>query len=450
MAKDETKGESLNDAAVISGFKAKTKEMFHELDGLDPETIEANVRNIVQGIVNDYGMDVTIEDVVVSGSRCRGMEEQGADLDVVLYYSGSVREDDLFNTLHQSNIIMGGVNVDINTISQEQHGSLSEYLSGVEAYLSEKQAQTMEITYTVAECGEYHSMGAYHEGIATIEKAKALFESIQENHSNMIPAIGINIHEKGTPEKDDIQMDVLYGNTIDLDDLRYVPQIWNDRYGLSKVGQVIDAFPDAKVYGELPGLTVLDRPEADMDAIKPVYVDEAAKLAAEIDRFSSDFDPHEYKDTVDNWELQVQNIAADLRNGNSADYKKYLGDVVSESDNIEDVRKAAELLVKLAEYKPLAKVEELEEVNLNQIDNVLSNTVPKAEEKKDARQAEQERLEEIQRIEEEERKRRARGERPSLRARLAAKKAIVATNSAVPQRSKQREAQEAVASQRDI
>ena len=56
----------------------------------------------------------------------------------------------------------------------------------------------------------------------------------------------------------------------------------------------------------------------------------------------------------------------------------------------------------------------------------------------------------LQRIEEEERKRRARGERPSLRARLAAKKAIVVANSAVPQRSKQREAQEAVASQRDI
>jgi len=53
--------------------------------------------------------------------------------------------------------------------------------------------------------------------------------------------------------------------------------------------------------------------------------------------------------------------------------------VIEESDNIEDVRKAAELLVKLAESKPLAKVEELEEVNLNQIDNVLSNTVPKSE-----------------------------------------------------------------------
>ena len=54
MAKDDTKGESLNDAAVISAFKDKTKEKFHELDGMDPETIEANVKTIVQGIVNNF------------------------------------------------------------------------------------------------------------------------------------------------------------------------------------------------------------------------------------------------------------------------------------------------------------------------------------------------------------------------------------------------------------
>ena len=448
MAKDENVSESLNDAAVISAFKDKTKEMFHELDGMNPETIEADVKNIVQGIVNDYGMDVNIEDVVVSGSRCRGMEDKGADLDVVLYYSGSVREDELFNTLHQSNIIMGGVNLDINPISQEQHGSLSEYLSSVETYLAEKQAV---LTYTVAECGEFHSMGAYHEGIATIEEAKDLFDTMQKDHNNMIPAVGINIHKPGTQTMDDLQCDILYGNTIDLDNLRYIPEIWNDQQAISKVGQVIEAFPDAKIYGKLPGFEVQESQMADMDAVKPVYVDEAAKLAAEIDRFSRDFDPYEYSDTVDNWEVQVQNIAADIRSGNAGDYKKYLSDVVSESDNIEDVRKAAELLVKLAEYKPLAKVEELEEENLNQIDNYLSNTVPKAEERKEARNTERERIEEQERIEEEERKRRARGERPSLRARLAEKKAIVAANSAVPQRETQRQVRnEVIASQRDI
>ncbi len=126
MVKDDNLGESLNDVAVISAFKDKTKEMFHEIEGLNPETIEANVKTLVQGIVNDYGLDVTIEDVVVAGSRCRGMEAEGADLDVVLYFSGSEKEDSLFNLIHEGgNIIMGGVNLDINPISREQRGSLA-------------------------------------------------------------------------------------------------------------------------------------------------------------------------------------------------------------------------------------------------------------------------------------------------------------------------------------
>ena len=41
--------------------------------------------------------------------------------------------------------------------------------------------------------------------------------------------------------------------------------------------------------------------------------------------------------------------------------------------------KAKELLDKLAEYKPLAKIEELEECNYNMIDNVLNNEKPKEE-----------------------------------------------------------------------
>ena len=48
-----------------------------------------------------------------------------------------------------------------------------------------------------------------------------------------------------------------------------------------------------------------------------------------------------------------------------------------------------EMFVKLAEYKPLAKIEELEEQNYNMIDNVLNNGVEKfnhEEEKKEQRE----------------------------------------------------------------
>ena len=375
MSSDDKLSDNLNDAAVISAFKDKTKEMFHELGRLDPETIEADVKNLVQGIINDYNLDVTIEDVVVSGSRCRGMESEGSDLDVVLYYSGSEKEDSLFNTLHEGgNIIMGGVVLDINPISQEQRGSLSEYLTDVETYLAEKQAQMgreveqavmqdekkqpeVVVTYTVAECGEFHSQGAYHEGIATIGEAKAIYEAIPEEHRSMIPVVGINVHTQGTSGIEDMQWDFMYGNRIDISSLGFLPDISGNTDAMKKLEQMIVAFPDAEVIGSLPvrESVEIQGTDIDLDAVKPVYVDEAARLAAEFDRFSLDFNPEEYKDSVTNWETQVHNIADDIRSGNSADYKQYLGAVVEQSDNIEDVRKAAELLIKLAEYKPLAK-----------------------------------------------------------------------------------------------
>lgn len=76
------------------------------------------------------------------------------------------------------------------------------------------------------------------------------------------------------------------------------------------------------------------------------------------------------------------------------------------SEAIQTARKAKELLDKLTEYKPLAKVEELEEQNYNMVDNVLNNGA-ESEEKK------------LQR-----------GERSSLTERLSEKKSIVAGKAA--------------------
>lgn len=66
------------------------------------------------------------------------------------------------------------------------------------------------------------------------------------------------------------------------------------------------------------------------------------------------------------------------------------------------------------EYKPLAKVEELEEENYNQIDNYLSNSKPKAEEIREKRQEEEGKIKNL-----------SPKYRPSLIARMREKKAIV-------------------------
>ena len=54
---------------------------------------------------------------------------------------------------------------------------------------------------------------------------------------------------------------------------------------------------------------------------------------------------------------------------------------IDNSEAVQTARKAKELLDKLAEYKPLAKMEELTEQNYNQIDNVLNNGAEKKEQK---------------------------------------------------------------------
>ena len=50
---------------------------------------------------------------------------------------------------------------------------------------------------------------------------------------------------------------------------------------------------------------------------------------------------------------------------------------------------AKELLAKLAEYKPLAKIEEMEEQDYNMIDNVLNNDVEKFKRKEDKQKLQQ-------------------------------------------------------------
>lgn len=63
----------------------------------------------------------------------------------------------------------------------------------------------------------------------------------------------------------------------------------------------------------------------------------------------------------------------DISNGQADYLQDFLRDVIEDAGLAENVRKAQELSQKLSEYKPLAKVEEMEEQNYNMVDNVLNN-----------------------------------------------------------------------------
>ena len=56
--------------------------------------------------------------VIISGSRCRGLESKNSDIDIVVEYKGSEHEDTPFNAFNEDGLTIGGVKVDINPITE--------------------------------------------------------------------------------------------------------------------------------------------------------------------------------------------------------------------------------------------------------------------------------------------------------------------------------------------
>ena len=246
---------------------------------------------------------------------------------------------------------------------QEKVTSLSERLTAVRNRLVETAAQAVN---TFKEKGKAEMCKVLQKGISGMKS---------------IPSIGINIHTEGTESYEDTQMDIVSGRVADLEILDYVPDITDNPKAVEVIAELIDKLPDIEVRGSLEKW-------------------QAAFLAVEIDQLSYDFDTYQYNHTVEDREAQIANITEDIRNGNTGYLNDFLNALISDSiregmtdifgkgtelddsEGVQTARKAKELLDKLAEYKPLAKIEELEECNYNMIDNVLNNEKPKEEKEK--------------------------------------------------------------------
>lgn len=103
----------------------------------------------------------------------------------------------------------------------------------------------------MAECGEFHNFGEYHENIAGVEEAIAIFNQISPERINGIPSIGINIHTEGTQSYEDTQMDIISGRVADLEILDYVPDITDNPKAVEVIAELIHKLPDIEVRGSL-------------------------------------------------------------------------------------------------------------------------------------------------------------------------------------------------------
>ena len=490
---------------VVENFKAKTNELFHEISEMNPAEIEETVKCHVQAQLDEHGIDAEIVDVAVVGSRCRGLEREGSDLDVVVELSTNEREDVLFDTFNEDGLHIGGVKVDINPITAQRTGSLETYLPQVEDYLEgvrearEKEPVSIfnirmndeerwfkntsgldaeglckayaecdkpfvemgkygerikaadhasieqgdrldfslefneetdqitifdgenfaykglretlfpeqaepEVTLTVAECGEFHTMGEFYENIPTVEEAIAIWKQIPPDRMNGIPAIGINIHTPGTEAFEDVGIDILLGKRIDLDILEYIPDIKDSPQAMEVIAELVAKLPEMEIDGHMGEEFEAKVWEKRMPGLTP-----PEQLAVELDRFTYDYDAALYHDNSQNMTENVSELADALKQRDTHDIALWLAEIAADGTEPEERKRAVELLEKLAEYKPLAKIEEMEEQNYNMVDNVLNNGAGEKAQKEENKKAQEKPA-----------------AKPSLKARLAEKKAQAA------------------------
>ena len=188
-------------------------------DRTDPETalngqsragIEETVLCYAQAQIDEMGLSEEVEllGARVYGSRTReGLYHEGSDIDVVVSYSGNLKEDAFFSALHEDGLKIAGIPVDINPISTEKTETLEEYLENAEKYLDEKQGymeipesngradRKQSITFYVAECSEFHILGEFHERLETLQEAMELYEKIPADRLNGIKSIGIQLED---------------------------------------------------------------------------------------------------------------------------------------------------------------------------------------------------------------------------------------------------------------
>lgn len=341
----EVLGTGETDRKQIENFKAETEKCFHKIDGMDASEIEQTAGEYIVQKLAEWGADAKLLGLAVIGSRCRGVEHDSSDLDIVAEYRGDIREDDLFSILHEDGLQIGGIEVDINPIKEAKTGTLASYLTKAQEYMDRELAFSIadryilihetdegydysilgedyreidggvyddsnvtirevlqgivedlkqnpdingakgritgdselvsvnygeleekmenaerigrvnapepEVTFTVAECGEFPTLGKCYEGIKMADEAIEIWQRVQKKNLNTVPRLGIHVHIPGQEDYMDGQMDLVSGRTIDVSVLDYIPSMRNEPHVMERLAELIHRLPDYEIIGDV-------------------------------------------------------------------------------------------------------------------------------------------------------------------------------------------------------
>lgn len=118
--------------------------------GDSTENITQNIKADILNILEENGLDESefnFEDIRIYGSYSTGKNKETSDLDFIVQYSGSMREDDAFNMLNNEKLTIEDANgrtveIDINPINVDKSGTIDENLKYFDSL--EPKFQTIE------------------------------------------------------------------------------------------------------------------------------------------------------------------------------------------------------------------------------------------------------------------------------------------------------------------
>ena len=212
-----------------SQIDIREEELLH---GESRQNIEESVLCYAQAELEEAGYEeVSLLAARVYGSRTREtLYREDSDLDVVLSYTGDIREDDFFNLLQENGMRIAGLKIDINPISLEKTGTMQEYIKRAEQYLDEREAEKQgqipqetlhepRISFYAAECMEFPSMGEYYENL-TLEEAVEKYKTIPADRIHGIKGIGFCLKDGSIY---DGEYELMSGGKISKDLIDLVP-----------------------------------------------------------------------------------------------------------------------------------------------------------------------------------------------------------------------------------
>ena len=180
---------------VVSDYKSKTNELFHNINGYSPKDIEIMVQERINNIFSENDISSEVKDIAIYGSRSRGMETDNSDIDIVVEIVNSeLKEDAIFNLLNDEEFEIGGVKVDINPIKAEETGTLETYLENAEKYLSEKDKIHAAFTSVKA---EYQDLS--DSALKFLDRLESLIKNnnINQINAKVFDSPAVQIHYGG-------------------------------------------------------------------------------------------------------------------------------------------------------------------------------------------------------------------------------------------------------------